>query len=68
MTNLELLNEVIDNSGLKRLYIAECLGITKQAFWKKTSGFSEWSVTQIATLQKLIGFDDETLMKIFFGR
>lgn len=54
MTDIELLNAKIDESGLKRNYIAEQLGITPQGFYLKTSGKNEFTASQIQKLCDLL--------------
>lgn len=50
MTNVELLKEKVDNSGLKNTFIAEKLGISRAAWYKKLKGDSPFTAEQIQIL------------------
>lgn len=69
MTNTEELEKLIKASGLKKSYIAEQLGITRQSFASKCRNESAFSATHITILCDLLGV--KTLTKkdqIFFVR
>lgn len=50
MTNWELLDKKIEESGLRRAFIYEKLGITRSAWAHKRSGKSDFTAAQIQTL------------------
>jgi transcriptional regulator with XRE-family HTH domain len=54
LTNTTKLRELIKNSGLKKKYIAEKLGITTYGLQKKIDNKSEFKSTEIVTLCKLL--------------
>ena len=66
MTDVELLNTRIDESGLKRNYIAEQLGITPQGFYLKTSGKNEFTASQIQKLCDLLKITTQKEIKAIF--
>lgn len=55
MTNTELLNRIIKESGLKKKYIAERLGITGYGLQKKIENRSEFKSSEISILCELLG-------------
>jgi DNA-binding Xre family transcriptional regulator len=55
MTNTELLNEVIRKRGVKIGFLAEQLGITRQAFAKKRDNHSNFTAAEIKTLCEVLG-------------
>ena len=55
MTNSERLENIIKQSGLKKVHIAEKLGISTQALRNKISNVSEFLPSEINTLCALLG-------------
>lgn len=55
MVNTVLLNELIDASGLKREYIAQRVGISRQALYSKIQGESQFTVKEVAILSEVLG-------------
>ena len=66
MTDVTLLNSKIDESGLKRKFISDKLGITPQGFYNKTQGNSEFTSTQIQILCDLLRITTQKEMKAIF--
>ena len=66
MTDVELLNAKIEESGLKRNYIADQLGITPQGFYLKTSGKTEFTGSQIQKLCDLLKITAQKEIKAIF--
>lgn len=54
MTNTEVLEELIKQSGLKKKYIAERLGITPYYLSMKIQNKRDFNTTEIVTLCKLL--------------
>ena len=68
MVKTEMLNERIKDSGLKRQYIAEKLGITPLWFTKKIRNEATFTVTEAAALCELLGIrSDADKAKIFLN-
>ena len=68
MTNTKLLEEKIRQSGLKKGYLAEQLGISRTTFYTLLRNNSDFKASQIKTLCDILGItDDETLKAIFFA-
>ena len=67
--NTELLEEYIDNSGLRIAYILEQLGISRQAFDKKRKGVFAFRQSEVYVLCDLLRItDDATKAKIFYPK
>ena len=66
MTNSELLRETIDESGYKLRFIAKQLTISYQALLNKLNNDTEFKVSEVSTLCKLLSIDNEKREVIFF--
>ncbi len=63
----ELLNKRIDESGLKKVFLAEQLGITTQALNDKINGKTPFRKSEIFVLCYFTGItDNDEKAKIFF--
>ena len=68
MTDTELLDFYIKQSGLKRGKIASTLGITMAALKKKTDGDREFKASEIKVLCSVLGIRDRNVIdRIFFA-
>lgn len=67
MTNVTLLRQKIDDSGLKMAYIAEQLGVTPQGLYKKLKDGSDWLFSQVMIIKKLLQLSDDEVNAIFFN-
>lgn len=66
MTDTILLNECIKNSGLKRIKIAETLGITPKTLRRKIENESDFNVKEVDALCDLLEISTEKRSLIFF--
>lgn len=67
MTNTKLLGDKIKQSGLKKGYLAEKIGVSRTTFYALLRNKSEFKASQIRTLCEVLGVnDDETMKSIFF--
>ena len=65
--DIALLNEYIQNSGLKLSFLADQLGISTQAFSKKRNGITAFRKSEVFVMCNLLNIpDDGTRQKIFF--
>lgn len=67
MTDTARLKDLVKESGLKKVFIAEKLGITYQGYQKKESGNSEFSASEIKTLKKLLNLSTKEVCEIFLS-
>ena len=69
MTNKAKLEDLITKSGLKKTFIAESLGISRQAFLNKINNKSLFTSEEIDTLCKMLNVKSLTEKeKIFFAK
>ena len=66
--NCEELKKRIDERGLKIRYIAEKLGISHEAMYNKVKGKTEFKVSEVAALAKVLNLSDKEIRSIFFAR
>lgn len=68
MTNTTLLEKLIKDSGLKLSFIAEKLGITRQALHRKIKGLVQFTGPEIKTLCELLNLQEWAKIKpVFFA-
>lgn len=65
MTNTKMLEAAIAFSGLPKNVIAEKIGISRSAFFKKMRNESEFKATEIVKLQELLALTTEERNRIF---
>lgn len=58
MTNTEMLNQLIRERGLKKVYLAEKVGLSPAGFHNCVTNRAEFRASQIQTLCDLLGVDD----------
>lgn len=66
MTNTRLLNDLIQQSGLKKVFIAEKVGLTPVGLHNCITGKSEFKATQIGIMCNLLGITDLELKEAVF--
>ena len=68
MTNVKLLKKKIQQSGLKKSFIAMKLGVTPSTFSALLNGKSEFKASQIRVICELLDIKDaEEVRTIFFA-
>ena len=67
MVDTKRLTDIIRVSGLKKVYIAEKLGVSYQGYLNKESGKSDFTASQIATLKDLLSLSNKDIMDIFLS-
>ena len=65
VTNVTRLREVIDKSGMSIVAISRKIGITREGFYKKLNGETEFKASEIITLSKILGLSKLDRDKIF---
>lgn len=65
--NQEMLCDKIDSSMIPKSSIAEALGITRQAFYKKLNGKREFKNSEIKTLAMILHLTSKERDDIFFA-
>ena len=68
MVNTDKLEQKIKESGYRKQYIAEQLGISIQALRMKITNVSEFLCSEATVLMKLLKLTPEETIEIFFTR
>ncbi len=69
MTNTEKLQQRIQQSGLKKSYIAKTLGINPKTLKNKITGRTEFTESEMNAMWKLLGITDPAeKIAIFFAQ
>lgn len=66
MTNTQLLLEYIEESGLKRNYIARMLGISTYALAQKIHNIREFKASEIYTFCRILRITSSDVMEAIF--
>ena len=69
MTNTTLLKQIIEESGLKINFIADFVGISRQALWNKVNNASMFNQYEIDKLCEILRITSlKTKEAIFFAK
>ena len=68
MTTTEKLEEIIRNSGLKKGFLAEKLGISRAGLNNCINNKAEFRASQIFTLCELLRIEEKDRTDIFFSQ
>lgn len=68
MINYKKLNDKVKNSGLKKSYIAQKLGLTPYGLAKKLNGATEFKASEIANISDVLNLTGEMREEIFFAQ
>jgi plasmid maintenance system antidote protein VapI len=68
MTDTKLLERAIEDSGLKKGFLAEKLGVSRQTMTSLLNGQTEFKASQINTLTALLQLTAERRDAIFFAK
>lgn len=67
MTNVKLLKELIQQSGFKKSFLADKIGVSRTTFAALLNNQAEFKASQISTLCEVLGIrDDATIREVFF--
>nr|DAR62025.1 MAG TPA: Protein of unknown function (DUF739) [Caudoviricetes sp.] len=67
MVNSNMLKKKIDDSGMKIKYVAVQIGLTPAGFYKKINNESEFKVSEVVALTRVLGLSSNERDEIFFG-
>jgi len=67
MTDTDMLNEKISESGYKKRFIAENIGISYQALLNKVNNVTEFTVSEMTALCALLNIQPDERERIFFN-
>ncbi len=66
MTNTEMLEELIRQKGIKKSFLADKLGVTRQTFDSYLKNRSEFRVGQVNILCEVLGIEDPAIKEAVF--
>jgi plasmid maintenance system antidote protein VapI len=66
MTNVKLLDEKIQQSGLKKVFIAEKLGVTPNTLTSLLNNKAEFKASQIVDMCRILNIKDDAEIKAIF--
>jgi len=62
---IELLNEIIEQSGLKKSYLADACGISRMAFYQKAAGKRTFNAVELRVLKRELHLTANQIDEIF---
>lgn len=65
LADLQTLSKMIDDSGYKLGYLADQLGISRQALWKKLHGQNSFTLKEASDLAALLKMTSKQKLHIF---
>ena len=65
--NNDLLERMIEGKGLKKQFIAESLGISRETLYNKLTGKTEFTAAEIRRLAKILSLSQKDIQRIFFN-
>lgn len=69
MIDLRQLKEIIDESGKSPEYLAAAMGLSRQGYYNKLTGKSDFKTEEVNALCKALGINSVSMRdKIFFAR
>ncbi len=66
MFNKNKLRDELQKHGFTATKAAKAIQISRQTFYNKTDGYSQFRIDEIAALKKLLKLSPERLCEIFF--
>ena len=61
------LQEIVKNSGVRKSFLAEKMGISYQGYLKKESGKSEFLANEIAVMKDVLRLSNKEVADIFLS-
>lgn len=68
MVNYEKLNAAVKNSGFKKSFIAENLGLTPYGLAKKLTGETEFKASEMFNISELLNLNSVARDEFFFAQ
>lgn len=68
MADVVRLKQAIEASGLRKGFIIEKLGISRQGFHKKETGQSDFMASEVAIMKDLLKLSDREVNAIFLRK
>lgn len=68
MINKVLLKEAIKERGISITFLAKKIGISREGFYKKMNGTTEYKVSEVSKIKKILNLTDKDIDEIFFDK
>lgn len=68
MTDTQTLKNVVNKSGLKKIYIADKLGLSRNGLALKMNGKTEFTAAEIQMLADILRLTAKDVQRIFFAK
>jgi len=66
MANLEMLNAIIEESGMTKTFIAKKSNMTRQNLYNRLTNKSEFTISEVSNLSRTLGLTSKQKLEIFF--
>lgn len=67
MTNVAMLKDIIEKSGLKKTFIADRLGLSYNGYLKKENGTNDFTAKEISLMKDLLRLSNKQVSEIFLS-
>ena len=68
MVDVELLEKTIQNRGLKKMYIAEQIGVDRSTFWQKMTRKAQFTIDEVEKITNVLSLSKKERDDIFFKK
>ena len=68
MPDIDMLKEIIDNSGMTKVSIAKKSGISRETLYNRLDGKGDFTVSEVHGLCEALKIDKKLRERIFFPR
>lgn len=66
--NSNLLKAEMVKNGINGQQLSADIGISESAFYRKMAGSSEFTLSEISAIARVLRIDSEAIISIFFGK
>ncbi len=66
--NSNLLKAEMVKNGINSQQLSADIGISESAFYRKMAGSSEFTLSEISAIARVLRIDNEAIISIFFGK
>ncbi len=67
MINSVLLKKRIKGKGISITLLAEKVGISREGFYKKMNGITEFKISEVLRIKKILNLSEKDANEIFFN-
>ena len=67
MSDSVKLSEAIKSRGVKKVFVAQQIGVSVSTLWRKMKGTSDFTLSEIQTIAAALKLSDKEIRDIFFS-